>query len=379
MRNSHTTKKFALIHMGTDIVYSLQYVAAEIQKYQHNLQWFDGDSKKVVLEITGYKPDFLVFSPLTTFFKQAVELSRQAKAENKKMKSVFGGCHVSAVPESIENDAVDIVVKGPVFGTIDSIINNTKPEVIEGHPVPPEEMVASGRDYFSAIPRIATRHRKAIMSHFGCVFNCSYCSTSRVRKQYGVKLYNKYWMTRRPIKTIIEEAKVFLEYPTAEVTLADDDILYGKDIEGWLSEFSNAWKSEINLPLYGNISPKSAVTASDKTMEVLADLVDSVSMGVQTARRESLKLFNRQHQSEEQVKAAFERLKSYNIPTKLELIIGLPLDDPVGDAIDTIKLAQRVSAGTFAATFPLMIYPGTSLHDWCIKHDIPMNDECSYD
>jgi coproporphyrinogen III oxidase-like Fe-S oxidoreductase len=111
----------------------------------------------------------------------------------------------------------------------------------------------------------------------------------------------------------------------------------------------------------------------------MADLVTVAQMGVQAARKDTLKLFNRQFQDEAQVEKAVNHLRRRGIPVKLELIVGAPVDDPVGDAIETIKLAQRVGAGTFVAAFPLMLYPGTALHRWCLEKKIPIREEFKYE
>ena len=154
-----------------------------------------------------------------------------------------------------------------------------------------------------------------------------------------------------------------LEYPTKEVALEDDDMLYGKEIDDWLPEFTAVWKREIKLPIFGNVTPKTVVKVSDKTLETMSELVSVVQMGVQADRRETLKMFNRQFQNEAQVKEAVDRLTSHGINVKLELIVGNPVEDPIGDALDTIKLAQRVGgAKGFVVAFPLMLYPGTALH-----------------
>lgn len=340
-------KKFALIHMGSDIVYSLEYVATEIARSGHEFRWFDGDVADIEVRIAEYAADFICFSPLTTFFRRAVELSRKVKKIFPSVRSVFGGHHVSAVPEVIKMPEIDTVVVGPVYGTIEKIVESKLSEVLIGQPVLPGQMWPSAREYFVSIPHMGSRHRKAIMSHFGCEYNCSYCNTSRVRKSFGTCNYRKYWLTRRPIEDLIKEAKLFLEFPTKEVTMGDDDILYGKDIEEWLSVFTHAWKKEIDLPIYGFVTPPTVTRVSDKTMEVLASLVDTVALGVQAARPESLKLFNRQFQKEEQVKRAFDRLHTFGIPAKVEVIIGLPVADPVQDAIESILFAQRVGGGDF--------------------------------
>jgi radical SAM superfamily enzyme YgiQ (UPF0313 family) len=276
-------------------------------------------------------------------------------------------------------DGIDTIVVGPVYGTIEKIVSGNCEKVLKGRPVPVRLMKPASREYFETVPNIGNRHRKTIMSHFGCPYKCSYCSTSRLKAAYGWKEYSTYWLTRRPIDDIIEEAKVFLDYSTKEVSLEDDDMLYGKEIDLWLPEFTAAWKQEIGLPIIGNVTPKTVVKVSDKTLDTVSELVAVVQMGVQAARRETLKLFNRQFQNDKQVTAAADRLRSHGIPVKLELIVGAPVKDPVGDAIDTIKLAQRVGAGTFVSAFPLMVYPGTALQKWCLKNNVLMRDDCTYE
>ena len=200
-------RKFALVHIGNDELYSLEFVAAEIKKVGHEFRWFDSAESSFVEDVAVYEPDFLCFSPLTTFFTQAVTLSKQLKERLPEAKSVFGGHHPAAMPEVIELEGVDIVVTGPVHGTIEKIVSSNKEEVIEGDMISMVDIMPSRSEYFSSIPRIGERHRKMLMSHFGCPYNCSYCSISAVRKRYGPKAYADYYLTRRPIENIIEEAK----------------------------------------------------------------------------------------------------------------------------------------------------------------------------
>ena len=371
-------RKFALIHIGTDEVYGLEYVAAELKNHGHQIRWFDGNLDTAVNEVIDWQAGYMCFSPMTTFFPSSLEFCRKVKSRRPNIISIFGGHHVTAAPEVYELDGIDIIVVGPVYGTIDKIVAGTANNVIKGSPIPVHMMMPARREYFETVESIGSRHRKTIMSHFGCPYNCSYCSTSRLRAEYGLEEYRKNWLTRRPIDHIIREAKIFLDFPTKEVALEDDDMLYGGEIDEWLPEFTAAWKREIGLPVFGNVTPNTVVKVSDKTIDTLAELVTVVHMGVQADRRETLKLFNRQFQNEEQVAKAVERLRSHGIPVKLELIVGAPVEDPVGDAIDSIKFAQRVGAGTFVVAFPLMLYPGTALYKWCKENNVPMRDDCTY-
>jgi radical SAM superfamily enzyme YgiQ (UPF0313 family) len=372
-------RKFALIHMGTDEVYGLEFVAAELKKQGHSIRWFDGDNSDAVGEVVNWGAKYMCFSPLTTFFPSALEFSRKVKSRCPDIRSIFGGHHVTAVPEACDLDGIDKIVVGPVYGTIDQIVAGSGDKILKGSPVPVQLMTPSRGEYFEAVQNIGDRHKKTIMTHFGCPYKCSYCSTSRLKAEFGWKEYSKYWLTRRPIDHIIEEAKIFLEFPTKEVALEDDDMLYGKEIDEWLPKFSSAWKQNIGLPIIGNVTPNTVVKVSAKTLDTMAGLVAVAQMGVQAARSETLKLFNRQFQDEKQVAAAVERMRKRGIPVKLELIVGAPVDDPVGDAIETIKLAQRVGAGMFVAAFPLMLYPGTALQKWCIENNIAIRDDCTYE
>jgi len=369
--------KYALVHIGNDEAYGLLFVANELISHGLNIEWFDGDCCDVVDQIATYNPDFAFFSPMTVFFDQALQLGKEIKARQKSTRCIFGGHHVSAAPGCIELDGIDTLVRGPVYGTIDKIAATSSKEVLDGTPVLPSKMFPARREYYSAIPRMARFPRKTLMSHFGCMFNCSYCSTSQVRKRYGPKVYNQFWLKRRPVEHLIKEAKVCLDYSPEWFELADDDSIMGNEAEDWLQKFNIAWKEEINLPIYGYVSPLSALKTSDRTLEALSDLMTCVTMGIQTARKDSLKLFNRSYQTEEMLKQAYDHLQSFGIRTRLDIIVGLPVDDPVGDALETIKLAQRIGAGTCTICYPLMIYPGTDLYDWCTGHHVPLNDQCT--
>lgn len=200
-------KKFALVHYGTHETYGLCFVAAEIDKCGHSFRWFDGESKAVVDEITNWKPDFLCLSPLSAFLAPLLKLSKKVKECLPGVRSVFGGLHVFAVPELIELDEVDILVMGPVYGTIKAIVNSKGSAVIKGNPISPRDMMPKKREYYTQIHRIGSKHIKMIMSHFGCLYSCSYCSNSNIRTEFGMKNYKRHWLTRRSLDNVINASK----------------------------------------------------------------------------------------------------------------------------------------------------------------------------
>ena len=388
--------KWMLVHVGNDITYGLAFVAGELLRMKHEILWIDGDDdiNDLSKKVKDYNPDYICFGPLSTEFTRSVELVKEFKKVLPSVKSVFGGKHVLAIPEEIKrNNDIDYLVWGPVYETIDKIIEAPPKTTIKGAPTYPCNMQPALKEYFEQVPRMGSRERKYIMSHFGCVYNCSFCCTSVTRKSYGAKAYKEYWLARRPVENMIEEAKLFLKFDTKEVSFEDDDVLYGThegaDGTQWLEEFTTAWKKEINLPMYANVTPNTVVKATDEALSILAELADTVIMGVQTTGGDSSKLFNRHFQDENQVIEAVKKMAKHGVKVKLEVIIGLPnidglCPDPVTDAIKTIKMCQRIAGEvppnmTWTSCFPLMLYPGTELYNKAMKSGIPLSEACEFE
>ena len=396
MKSNYSGLRWCLIHIGNDMTYGLAFVAGELLRLKHKIAWLDGDDDIEILnkKIKDYAPDYVCFGPLSSEFLRAVVLVKEFKKVLPSIKSVFGGKHCLAIPEEIKKiKEIDYLVWGPVSSSIDQIIESPSKTLIKGKPTDPCNMQPAMREYYEQVPHMGKRYRKFIMSHFGCVYNCSFCCTSLTRKQYGAKAYKEYWLARRPVENMIKEAKLFLEFDTKEVSLEDDDVLYGThegaDGTEWLSEFAKAWKKEIDLPMFANATPQTVVKATDEALSTLAQLAKHVQLGVQTTGGNSARLFNRHFQDETQVIEACKILTDYDIRIKLEIIIGLPnidglVPDPVTDAIKTVQMCQRISrevpqGSTWTSCFPLMLYPGTSLWEKVMKAKVSLSEACEFE
>ena len=353
--------KHALITFGNEESYGLSFVGGELLEKGEDFRFFEND----IEAITEYKPDFAMFSPMTVFFPQALATAMLVK-KLTKARTVFGGHHVFASP--VFSPYIDSVVTGPVRGSIEKI--HAGQEVISTNPTTPADLPFPARkQYFKDIPRIAKRYRKFVLSMLGCPWNCSYCSSSsgHVKDMFGDDAYKKYYLKRRPIGNVLAEVRDIMKYDTEEIQWVDDDVFAGD--EGWMLEFL-ARKPKV--PMYVSTTSVSALKASDRLLRAMKDHVNVIGMGVQAIRPESLKLFNRQWDSEWKMKSAYARLRHYGFKVNLQAIIGLPIDDPVEDAIETVKGLQRIGAGSVCSIYPLMIYPGTKMDEIC--GNLELND-----
>lgn len=370
--------KWSLIHLGSDIAYGMTFFAGELLKNKQEIHWFDGDNLDIA-KIREFNPDYICFGPLSSEFEQAIQIAETIKKELTKSKTVFGGHHVKAVPEELEkNTVIDYLVWGPCYEVIDKILNSPSKTFIKGVPVDPQYMTPALRDYYTQVERIGKRPRTYMLSHFGCVYNCSFCCTGLTRKAFGIKNYKNHWLTRRPVESLIEEAKISKEFGMKEIGLNDDDILYDTQSGGegtkWLCDFVREWKENINIPMYANVTPQTVIKAEESALGSLSSIVNTVQMGIETFDEGSKKLFNRRFQSEKQVIEACTRLVNQGLKVKFECIIGLPnidnlVPDPLEDAFHTIQVCKRIAKifpGKIKAQYNnLILFPGTQLTHLC--------------
>lgn len=373
--------KVALIAFGNEESYGLLIVGGELLRYNQEIKFFDAEEESVVRQVCDWKPDFIFFSPMTTFFPKALYISREIKNNIPAIVSVFGGHHAMSSSLISETEGVDIVVIGPVRGLIEKILKKDERLIRSVLSKPDDLAMPARKEYYRDIPRMANRYRKIMLSMLGCPWNCSYCSSSAANMSniFGRDAHREYYLSRRPLNAIIREAKELLKYKTKEIEWVDDDIFFGSDIETWIPEFVDIWEKEVGLPMYVSTTSYHVLKVSDNVLASLRKIVNCIGVGIQAIRPESLKLFNRAWDNEAKMKAAYDRLKSFGYNVNLQCIVGLPVADPIEDALETIKGLQRIGAGSICSCYPLMIYPGTAMEKLCEEKGFLRNASCNGD
>ncbi len=377
-----TGKKIALICFGNEENYGLLFVGGELLLFEQEIKYFDAVNEHAVNEVIEWQPDFVFFSPLTRFFPDTLKALQEIKSKLPNVISVFGGHHACAVPDIIKLDEIDIVVVGPVRGSIEKIIAGEKGIIRTPLTNPADMPMPARKEYYRDIPRMTNRYRKFMLSMLGCPWNCAYCSSSsdHLKDVYGKDSHKRYFLARRPMQVIIEEARqILLLGNTEEIEWVDDDIFSGSDIETWLPEFVETWEREIGRPLYVSSTSNLSLKVSDNALATLKRIVNCIGIGVQAIRPASLNVLNRAWDNEEKMKKAYDRLTSFGYAVNLQAIVGLPVDDPVEDALDTVKGLQRIGAGSICSVYPLQVYPGTMLEKYCEENHLTLNDQSSGD
>ena len=367
--------KAALITFGNEESYGLSFVGGELLENGQEIKFFDGEVADG-FEVAQWEPDYLMLSPLSLFYRKALGFAHIAKKLIPKVKTVFGGHHI--LSGDFDDEEVDIAVRGPVRGTIPRILRGEK--FIQAEPTDPSDLPKPARaEYYRDIPRAAKRYRKFVLAMMGCPWNCSYCSSSsgHIRATFGGVAYKSYYMQHRPVEDVIAEIEEVMKYDTHEIEWVDDDIFSGD--ENWLLEFLRQYRGKFDVPMYVSATSATTLSVSDELLKRLSKCCNVVGLGVQAVRPESLKLFNRQWDSIGKMQAAYNRLISFGFRVNLQCIVGLPIDDPVEDAIETVLGMQKIGRGSVCSCYPLMIYPGTAMEQYCRQNKIKLNENCDGD
>ncbi|MBN1675454.1 MAG: cobalamin-dependent protein [Kiritimatiellae bacterium] len=373
--------KFALVAFGNEESYGLLFVGGELKRHGQTIRFFDAEQADAVESVIAWRPHFVCFSPLTTFFARALQIAGAVKAALPDAVTVFGGHHVTAVPASVEAEEIDAAVVGPVRGAVERLLAGERGEIHTPLTTPDDLPLPARQEYYADVPRMGGRYRKIMCAMLGCPWNCAYCSSAagHMRGIFGNEAHTRYFLARRPLAALLAEARAIVAWDTLEIEWVDDDVLHGDDAGDWLPEFAAAWREEIGLPLYVSSTSVNVLRVPDSALRALRQVANCVGLGVQAIRPQSLKLFNRAWDSESRMKEAYDRLTTFGFRVNLQGIVGLPVEDPVEDAIDTIKGMQRIGPGSVCSCYPLIVYPGTEMARYCSRRGLAMNEACTGD
>ncbi len=347
--------KIAFVYPGYENL-GIEYLSSALRKEGHQTRlFFDlalfndsggvnipllarcfNNSKKMLKELSGFRPQLVCFSCGTDNFRWALEMAKMIKADFS-VPVVFGGPHPTSVPERVlEEPAIDFVCLGEgeeaiteLAGELESgsgnrsikniwfkdkngIIRNeirALRDDLDSLPFPDKEL------YYKKYGAVFKGY--AIITSRGCPHSCTYCLNSVLRDIYRDK--GRYLRRRSP-ENVTEE--LFLakdRYRPKFIHFCDEVFTCDKE---WLKNFIRLYKKNINLPFACYISPS---FADAETAGLLKEGgCYKAQMGVQTVdenRREGL--LGRRYANRE-VSAIIKNFNENGIYLTCDNIFGLP-------------------------------------------------------
>ncbi|MCP4649223.1 MAG: B12-binding domain-containing radical SAM protein [PVC group bacterium] len=324
--------------------------------------------KKIINDVVSFAPDLIAFSVVSDFYDWASTVSKLLKKRCHK-PIIWGGIHPTSVPEEVlENDFVDMVCVGEGEAALLEVVESLKQgrwpvdvlniwtkqngKIIKNQlrplqkdldliPYPDKEVFyKQSSHYKTGYFTIASR---------GCLYACSYCHHSYLKKMYAGTDYYRC----RSVKNLIDELKINFNKNEQKIIRFSDDIFpFQKD---WLKEFSKAYAQQIKAPFICYIHPN---TTDEETANLLKQSgCCEVQIGVQTLYEQTQKDILNRNINRYKWEKLIAWFRNLNISITAENIIGLP-----GQSHEEIKDMVRFYAKNRVSrihVFWLRYYPHT--------------------
>ena len=206
---------------------------------------------------------------------------------------------------------------------------------------------------------------KNIITQRDCVYSCSYCFNHAWREVF--KNEKGKMFQRKSIDYVIRETRdIKQKWGLEKVLFLDDNFIGpGKKNKEWMDEFSAKWQEEINLPflcsMRANLVNEPLIKKLKETgLEMVNFALESATPQVQ---RETL---NRGQITNEDIGRAIGLFKKYDIRCRMQNMIGLPIENPLEDALTTLEFNMHAGVDDSWVSI-YQPYPGTKLGDFCFE------------
>jgi anaerobic magnesium-protoporphyrin IX monomethyl ester cyclase len=333
-------------------------------------KFFD-DRHEVIAAIKAQKPDLIAFSVLTSTYQWSLSVAREAKELFPDVKTVFGGVHISAVPELvIAQPEVDYVIAGEgevafpeiiehVFEGGEKPIPNTRYKLKNGKVIKGiqagfiqdlDSLPHFDKELWEAHIRLGDMY--LTMATRGCPFTCSFCFNNFFHK-LPEERSGKYVRTRS-VDHVLEELKIAKSrYNLKCVDFQDDVFTVSKP---WMKEFLPRYKKEIGVPFQCLTHPRYMDAEIAGWLKEAG--CDWVQMGVQSMHEDYKKSIQRYEKSDHVVRA-LEVMNKAGLSPKVDHMFGLPGEPAEAQEIARVVYAEQ--SPKRIQTFWTCYLPGTDM------------------
>ena len=305
--------------------------------------------------------DIIAFSCTTPSYDHGLRLSKEIKEKNKKIKSVFGGWHTTALKEKSFNEYVDQIVVGEGEKAFLQILNGDKEKIIYGEklnfidlPFPDRDLIKNIRT-INLCESMNGLRTASFQANRGCPMNCAFCSELVMTGKFNSRTNN---IRRRDISDLCNEIE--------EVTIKYN-INYFKFVDATFDSSSDYVISFCKEKFKRGIKTnwESLIHASFVTEEMLFWMAKAnckqINIGCESGSEKILKDIGKGVKIDK-IKKVLEWAKNYNIKRRCFFILGMPREN-----IDDLKMTEKLIDETYpdVVGFTLLCpYPGSSLYDY---------------
>ncbi len=299
----------------------------------------------IVDSIVSIKPDIIGFTAYVWNIKRILHIVKEIK-KSYSPKVVLGGPEVTEDnPLLVNNSLIDFCVYGEGEKLFTQLL--TQPELWlkkSGKADAGQLFSTSESPYLTGILNPGVENSMLLETMRGCPYACAYCYYGKARRSPLFKNDN----------LVVGGFEWALSNNVKEVYFLDPSFNARPDLPALLKKIAAINKGH-NLTLISEIR---ADAVDDELAALLADAgFKWFEIGLQSTNINALTMMNRKTNPKRFLKG-INALKKRGITTEIDLILGLPGDNPVGFK-DTIRFILDNDLNDEIQLYPLSVLPGT--------------------
>lgn len=364
-------------------------VSAVLKDAGHETRLFlESQEPDLVRSVLAWQPDIVGISIITGMHVWALGVCKQIKAAAPRVFVVLGGPHATFIPEVIEREGVDVVVRGEgdyvmrdLCAAIAARDDYTavpgtwvKDERGRIHENPVGALVTDldalpfpDRSLPYRYPILRKRGNKTFIPGRGCQFPCTFCHNHLAMRLYAGQ---GRWARKVSPERFVDEIVYVRDHwgPLRIVSLEnDDEILH---MRPWVEPAFTLYAKRVGLPYY-------VMTRPDSVTEDMARLLKEtgcvgVSMSLETANDRLRNEVLKKQFVLDDVENAMTYLDRYGIPVKMFNVVGIP-GETLDDALATLEINVRLQP-MWARCSILHPYPPMDLYQSCKREGLFKED-----
>lgn len=355
------------------------------QRYDLYISALNNDNHPVWQEATGildeFDPDVVGFSVLTPEVGSANKFSALAKQRRKDRVVIWGGHHVTFLPDDVLGyGTVDVVVRGEGEMTSVELMSALSSERMRMNDVKgisfregniirhtPDRELVQDLDSFpfpahhlSLFPQAYKRmDRIGIMTNRGCPFRCGYCSSPA---------FTKKTVRFRSFNNVLEEIRhVMTYYNKNVVSILDDNFTINKkNVIDLCEHMINA-----DIKVSWDTMTRADILTEDVVKLLKRAGCCGIAIGIESGSERVLEMIKKGVRLDK-VADAFDLLYRYDIPSGANFIIGFPEEtrEDIMKTFDVMKKIKTVNIN-FNIFEPI---PGSPLLEDCNRLELIPKD-----
>jgi len=320
---------------------------------------------QVSSSVFAWRPDFVAFQVISGDEVRWGTVASRLRQYSPKTRIIFGGPHFLFFSKA-EQDG--IVVRGDGEQSIvDAVEGRTHANM---HPVHELDSLSHpDRELFynDRFPGIRDNPIRNFISCRGCPYKCTYCYNSNL--EWLAMTEGKDRLRYHSPEWIIDDIeRTFRDYGGRLVSFVDD--IFGIDME-WLEQFTVLYQ-RVRIPFFAQLRPK---LITEERVRLLKEAgIHIASFAIESGNEETRAEVLDRRESNELIENGCSLLRKYGIKFRMQNMLGLPVADPLADALETLRFNVKCKP-TLSWCSLLQPYPGTAIADMLVRKGVVKSQE----